>query len=110
MGWKPFKKLIDNRHERKMARIEGKTERVEARQETKQAAYAAGIDPNEAVFGALGDVAKSATAAFAGGATPTAALGALAQPQARSQAAGMSPMIMMVIAAVVLFMFMGKKR
>jgi len=67
MAFKPFKKIVENRHERKMAKIEGKNERVASRterslakSEAKQTAYEQGIDPNAAMWQGVAGIAESA--------------------------------------------------
>ncbi len=70
MGW--LKNRRETRKEIKLARIEAKTDRVAARQETKQTAYEMGIDPNASMWqglsgiaGSVADVVKSTSPAGA---------------------------------------------
>jgi len=120
MGWKPFKKLIDNRHEVKMAKVEAKTARVESRTdraeakaEAKKTAYEQGIDPNEAMWGGISSLGKSAVDAYTKG-SPADRQGALPlnsptmNQTSSPSVGGMSPMVLILIAVAALFMF-GKK-
>jgi len=109
MGWKPFKKIIDNRHEAKMARIEGRTERTEMRTAAKTAAYEAGIDPNAAIADAAKSIIHDGAGAFMaakGGKMPTS--GMEQRPMSQGQSlGGINPVL--IIGAILLFVFMGKK-
>jgi hypothetical protein len=55
-----FSKIGARRTERLKIRQQAKSERVSMRTETKQAAYAAGIDPNAAIANMVGNLGESA--------------------------------------------------
>jgi len=120
MGFKPFKNIRDNIHERKMARIEGKTDRVESRTEralakaeAKSVAYEQGIDPNASMWQGVASLGQSA-AKVAGGLgqaqfNPNGTRNDNQPfPRPDSTQGGGSGMIMIIL-AIFLFMFMGKK-
>ena len=120
MGW--LSKRREAKKEIKLARIEAKTDRVEARQETKQTAYSMGIDPNASMWqgltgiaGSAADIVKSTSGAGAiggiGSGNQTKRLGSDADT---TSGAGESPKkniwMYLVAGVVVLYMVFKKKR
>jgi len=108
MGWKPFKKIIDNRHEARMARIEGRTERTEMRTAAKTAAYEAGIDPNAAIADAAKSIVKDGVKGFAAAkGAPSAQTMSEVETPSMQRSASMNPIL---IIGLLLILFMGFKK
>jgi len=121
MGW--LSKRREAKKEIKLARIEAKTDRVEARQETKQTAYEMGIDPNASMWqglsgiaGSVADVVKSTSPAGAmslGNATKgfkTEGTDPVTSTSGTTEASKKNIFMYIGAAVVVLFLFMRKKR
>jgi hypothetical protein len=93
-------------HERKMARIQAKTDRVEIRANTRAVAYENGIDPRASMFSAFGSIAESVTGIWKPG---TSLLGGSNAPVNVAGLQVQPNMLVLGGVAVLLFMFMKKK-
>lgn len=108
-----------DRKEIKMARIEGRTDRVEMRQDTKKTAYEMGIDPNAAMWEGISSLGKSAADVAGKALSPAGGLGSKSGGMLDGLTGGPAvdsgatkskmPIILLAVGAVVVFLFMRKK-
>jgi hypothetical protein len=111
MGWKPFKKIIDNRHEKKMAKIEGRTERAAIRNEDNVILAEQGIDSSANKWKSVTDAATTLGSAAIGSAGSGGGQNSMDRPMGSGPSgAANNQMLMLGGAAILLFFLMGKKR
>lgn len=94
--------------DRKDARVEARTERVALRQETKQVAFEHGMDPNAAMWGGLSSIAGSVGGIFGKPGSSTGSSFVNSNAQGGMSMGGMSPLLMLGLAALAWLMFKRK--